>query len=80
MASSSICRKLEIRSYFFEGLYALMTNEERRYFWGKEILAAIGSSGPDTRGGEFHVPAPGSPAAAAVKMPAESSDHAYRLR
>jgi hypothetical protein len=44
MTTSPVTRRLEIRSYFFEGLYALMTSEERRYFWGKEIIAAIGST------------------------------------
>ncbi len=43
MERQSFRTRLEIRSYFFWGLYALMTTEERRYFWGKEMLSAIGS-------------------------------------
>jgi hypothetical protein len=43
MYSRSLKKTLEIRSYFFEGLYGLMTNEERQYFWGKEILSLIGN-------------------------------------
>ena len=42
MYSRTLKTTLEIRSMFFEGLYGLMTNEERRYFWGKEIMMAIG--------------------------------------
>jgi hypothetical protein len=36
-------RKLEIRLMFCQGLYRLMTTEERIYFWSRDVLDVLGT-------------------------------------
>jgi hypothetical protein len=41
MDTKTMLRILELRALFCRGLYMLMTDEERRYFWAREVSAVL---------------------------------------